>query len=297
MEDYKESDQINFRELFSIIWQARIIIFSLTSFFFIVGIFFSLSLTNLYKSTALLKISEPENSNVIGGNISGLASLVGANLSPSGSSKLYFARDFLKSRELFNDLISDEETKAILAAVTGYDPILNKLIYDENIYNPIKKSWSKDVSNYQLHQKFNSEIMEVEIDYESQFIKMSVAHQSPIFAKELLELIVSKTNSNLRFKDQLSSTKAIDYLQSKLMEISFVEIKRSFNELLKEELKTQMLVNIREDYFFEYIQSPQVTENKFYPKRSQISVIFGLFGFLFSVIFAVFRFYTSEVRK
>ena len=112
---------------------------------------------------------------------------------------------------------------------------------------------------------------------------MSVLHQSPIHAKELLELIVSKTNSNLRMKDQLSSNKAIDYLQSKIIEISFVDIKRSFNELLKEELKTQMLTNIREDYFFEYIQSPQITENKFYPRRSQITVVFGLFEvFIFS---------------
>ncbi len=297
MDDFKESDQINFRELFSIIWQAKIIIFSLTSFFLIVGIVYSLSLTNLYKSTALLKIAESDNSNFIGGNLGGLASLVGVNLSPTGSSQLYFARDFLKSRELFNDIVSNEETKALLTAVTGYDPISNQLTYDEKIYDPIKKSWSKDVSNYQLHQKFNSEIMEVEIDYESQFIKMSVLHQSPIHAKELLELIVSKTNSNLRMKDQLSSNKAIDYLQSKIIEISFVDIKRSFNELLKEELKTQMLTNIREDYFFEYIQSPQITENKFYPRRSQITVVFGLFGFLFSVIYAVFRFYTLEVRK
>jgi len=297
MDDFKESDQINFRELFSIIWQAKIIIFSLTSFFLIVGIVYSLSLTNLYKSTALLKIAESDNSNFIGGNLGGLASLVGVNLSPTGSSQLYFARDFLKSRELFNDIVSNEETKALLTAVTGYDPISNQLTYDEKIYDPIKKSWSKDVSNYQLHQKFNSEIMEVEIDYESQFIKMSVLHQSPIHAKELLELIISKTNSNLRMKDQLSSNKAIDYLQSKIIEISFVDIKRSFNELLKEELKTQMLTNIREDYFFEYIQSPQITENKFYPRRSQITVVFGLFGFLFSVIYAVFRFYTLEVRK
>ena len=51
--------------------------------------------------------------------------------------------------------------------------------------------------------------MEVEIDYESQFIKMSVLHQSPIHAKELLELIVSKTNSNLRMKDQLLQIKPL----------------------------------------------------------------------------------------
>jgi hypothetical protein len=91
--------------------------------------------------------------------------------------------------------LSANLSKALLIAVTGYDPISNQLTYDEKIYDPIKKSWSKDVSNYQLHQKFNSEIMEVEIDYESQFIKMSVLHQSPIHAKELLELIVSKTNA------------------------------------------------------------------------------------------------------
>ena len=127
------------------------------------GIVYSLSLTNLYKSTALLKIAESDNSNFIGGNLGGLASLVGVNLSPSGSSQLYFARDFLKSRELFNDIVSNEETKALLIAVTGYDPISNQLTYDEKIYDPIKKSWSKDVSNYQLHQKFNSEIMELKL--------------------------------------------------------------------------------------------------------------------------------------
>ena len=298
MEDFTNKDEVNFKEIFNIIWEGKKLIFLVSLIFSLSGIFYSLSITNLYKSSALMQIKEVERgSNLMGSGLSGLASLAGISLSSSGSNKIFYARDYLKSRELFKDIISDDEARALLLAGIGFDKSSGEMLYDKNSYDPLKKQWHEKVSEFEAHQNFLSNVLKIEIDFDSQFILISVSHFSPYSAKYLAELIVKKTNANIRRKDIEASLKAISYLEQKISESSYSEVRNSLNNILEEELKTQMLSNIRDDYFFSYIQKPQVMENKFYPRRSFICVAFALVGFFGSLLFLIFRYYLFSKRN
>ena len=87
MNNYKSSDEIELSELLSAIWNRKIFICLVTSFFSIVSILYALSLPNIYTSHALLKSAENSSSSSgLLSQYSGMASLAGISLGSSGSS-------------------------------------------------------------------------------------------------------------------------------------------------------------------------------------------------------------------
>ena len=79
--------------------KLKIGIFSFT--FFILGIFYSLSLPNLYKSEVILTTSEPISNSF--GNLSGIASLAGLGVDLQ-TDKASIAMEKLKSMSFFERL-------------------------------------------------------------------------------------------------------------------------------------------------------------------------------------------------
>ena len=51
---YNPDDEIDFRQLFQLIWQGKWIVVAIVSFFSISAVIYSLSLPNIYQSKALL---------------------------------------------------------------------------------------------------------------------------------------------------------------------------------------------------------------------------------------------------
>ena len=79
------NDEIDLRELFSILWKGKLIVLGTTSLASIAVLIYSLLLPNIYESKALL-VPVDSSSNISGAfqNYSSLAGLAGINLS-SGS--------------------------------------------------------------------------------------------------------------------------------------------------------------------------------------------------------------------
>ena len=71
----------------------------------------------------------------------------------------------------------------------------------------------------------------------------------------------------------------------------------SLNDMLKIELNKQMITNIKEEYIVEYIQKPFIPENKYYPKRTQLTFFFTLFGLLISILYILFKHYIFVKNK
>ena len=140
-------DEIDLKELFHAVLNGKWLIASTAILFSVIGILYSLSLPNIYQSTALLYPTE-QQSNGLGGAMkaySGLAGLAGINLSSQSSdSNSVKALEKVTSLSFFAENLMPNIFLPDLMAVDSWDKDTNLLIYDEDIYNETSKIWVRD---------------------------------------------------------------------------------------------------------------------------------------------------------
>ena len=79
-------DEISLREIVSVLWNGKLLISSITTFFALTSIIVSLSLTNYYTSESLLISRDKQESGM--SSLSGLASIAGVDLMRSNRGPL-----------------------------------------------------------------------------------------------------------------------------------------------------------------------------------------------------------------
>ena len=300
-QDDKINDDIDIKELFLICWDHKILISLITSIFAIASIFYSLSLSNIYISSTLLSPakgtqsqSSPADSTAFGA----AALLGGVGYTSYGSKSGEIARETILSRDFFKHLISFDGVLPKLYATKSFDSGSESITFNTNIYDPAKNSWTGGEPHYLDAYKIYRQIINCNIDRRTNFVELSIAHKSPIFAEELVSLIVRELNLLQRERDMVESQSSLEYLYNQFDEVQDIDIKLSINQLIEGQLKTQMLAKVRTYYILQPIDMPYIPREKSSPSRSRIVVVATIFGLLASVIFVVGRhfFFNSEKK-
>lgn len=290
-------DEINFLELFKVLWDGKWIIIFLTTLLSIAGVIYSLSLPNIYTSKALL-VSVNSSSSIPGAlrGYAGFAGLAGISV-PTGGDEGNSAKALEKitSLSFFENNILPNIFLPDLMAVESWDSETNKLNYDESIYLNESKSWVQIPSAQQSFGAFSSHISLSE-DKKSGFITLSMKHQSPFIAKEWAELVIDEVNAFYRQKDKLESERAVSYLNQQISITALSEIKQVLAQLLQEETQKLTLIEANEAFVFDYIDPPAVMEKKSEPRRSFISIISAILGGMLSVVLVFIRHYFFKDR-
>ena len=199
-------DEIDLRELFFVLVQGKWIITFVTAFLVIIGIIYSLLLPNIYQSKALLAPVD-ESSSLIGGALSqysGLAGLAGINL-PTGEtgSNSKKAIELIRSLNFFEKYLMPKIFLPDLMAFESWDEEKNKIIYDDSIFLKDSNTWIRDFSYPQKlipsaqesFEVFKSGHLNILEDNKNGYVALSIKHQSPIIAKQWVEIIVEEVNS------------------------------------------------------------------------------------------------------
>ena len=199
LEDDSYKDEITLRELISVLWGGRILIFCLTTFVAVASIIISLSITNVYTSESVLVNRDKQDSPM--SNFSGLASLAGVDLSAQGAS-LNKVMGIIESREFVKHLITFDNVLPSLMAAQSFNANTKEIIFDDEIYNHETKSWVRDapanrsvVPSYIEAHKEYSEMISMTKDRLTGHVSLKVEHVSPIFAKEFLSLVINEANN------------------------------------------------------------------------------------------------------
>jgi len=298
--DVSESDpvdEISLIELFDVLWARKKLIISVTAIFALCSVFYALSLTNYYKSEAIYSLAGNSDQTSALSGYGALASIAGINLPSSGieENKAALVIATIKSRAFLKHLMTFEGILPSLMAAKTFDLENQILVFDEAKYNTESRTWvKKDSAPFQsrpsvleTYKKYRGKMLSVSLDSRTGFILISVEHESPIFAKEFLDLIVNEVNTLLREKDLQESSNALDYLQSEISKTSLIEIKNSINQLIQSRLETQMVAKIRKDYMLRTIEPPFVPEEKSRPNRALICILGVMLGGFLSVLWVL----------
>ena len=292
MSSVKEEQDINLTELAAIFYRKKVFIFLVTSLFISVSIFYSLSLNNIYTSSALVKaVDNSDSTPNIASQFGGIASLAGISLGSPKNDKGEFFKQSVSSRVFMQHILSFENIEKNLAASKSFDIANQKVIYDDQMFNTAKNEWLKSsrLSYLEIYQDYYLDGLSVYYDKETGFISISFSHISPIFAKELLDLLINQINEQTRKDDLDKSKKSLDYLYNLYQKEKSLNIRNAISQLIKSQLQTQTFAYIQEEYLIEVIDPPFLPEKKSSPQRAIICILGAFFGFMLSISMVLIR--------
>ena len=297
---FYENEELTFKELIIILWKSKVSIILITTIFAVSSVIYSLSLTNIYTSTAVLKVASNENQSSISnlaGQYSGLANLAGISLPSGGSAdKSTYVLATLKSNDFLKHIVEFDKVKENILAAKLYDPESQSIIYNEEVYIAEDDNWvrvappgRKQIPSYIEISESLKGNYRVNVDQVTKLITISYTHLSPIFAYEFISLVERELNNLTKFKDINESEKALEYLYAQLELIQQKDIRNSINQLIESQLKTNMMANIKSDYVVTVIDSPYIAEKRTSPRRSVICILGTFIGGIFSIFFVLVR--------
>ncbi|GEA22391.1 Wzz/FepE/Etk N-terminal domain-containing protein [Vibrio harveyi] len=294
-------DEIDLRELFKALWKGKWIIIATTFVFAIGSVLYALSLPNIYKSEALLAPAESSNGgglSKMAGQLGGLAALAGVNLGAGESSQTDLAVQVMKSRQFVEEFINKHDLLVPLMAATDWDLTNNKLILDEELYNPNTGEWLREPNGLrgvtptaqEAFEVFSKEIMNVSQDKESGLYIISVKSYSPYIAQQWVNWLIEDINKVMRERTIAETSQNLAYLNTQLQKTAVADMQSTFYKLIEEQTKSLMLAEVQEEFIFKVVDPAVAPELKDGPKRALICVLGTLLGGILGVAIVLVRF-------
>ncbi|MCL1145229.1 Wzz/FepE/Etk N-terminal domain-containing protein [Shewanella marinintestina] len=298
-------DEIDLRELFSVIWQGKWLIIAITAVFAIGSVIFALSQPNTYKSVALLAPASEEQGgglSALAGQFGGLASMAGINLGAGGGvDKTQMAIEVIKSRQFASNFIKSHNILPDLMAAEEWNMSADTLNYDAEIYNSETKTWVREVkapfkpepSMQEAYKEF-SKAISVNSAKDTGMVTISVEHLSPSVAQQWVDWLILDINKVMKDRDVAEAIRSSEFLNKQIALTNVADIRSILYKLIEEQAKTIMFAEVRDEYVFKTIDPALVPEEKAGPKRALICVLGTMLGGMLAVMIVLIRHF---VRK
>lgn len=303
-----QDDEIDLRELFSVIWQGKWLIIGITAIFAIASVAFAILQPNIYKSEALLAPASEEQGgglSALASQFGGLASLAGVNLGgKGGTDKTQLAIEVLKSRQFTSEFIQKHNILADLMAAKKWDRDADKIIYDPELYNEQTNTWVRDVeppfkpepSMQEAYKEF-SKIIAVNKDKETAMVTVSIEHLSPTVAQQWVTWLIQDINKVMKERDVAEAHRSTDFLNKQIALTNVADIKAVLYKLIEEQAKTIMFAEVRDEYVFKTIDPALAPEEKAKPKRALICVLGTMLGGMLGVMLVLVRHFMRKEQS
>ena len=300
-----QDDEIDLRELFSVIWQGKWLIIAITAVFAIGSVIFALSQPNTYKSEALLAPASEEQGgglSALAGQFGGLASMAGINLGAGGGvDKTQMAIEVIKSRQFASNFIKSHNILPDLMAAEEWNMSADTLNYDAEIYNSETKTWVREVkapfkpepSMQEAYKEF-SKAISVNSAKDTGMVTISVEHLSPSVAQQWVDWLILDINKVMKDRDVAEAIRSSEFLNKQIALTNVADIRSILYKLIEEQAKTIMFGEVRDEYVFKTIDPALVPEEKAGPKRALICVLGTMLGGMLAIMIVLIRHF---VRK
>lgn len=295
-------DEIDLLELIKVLWDEKIKIVAITSAAAIISVIYALSQPNIYHAEALLAPAGNAGGggmSKLAGQFGGLASLAGISLPDDGINKASLGLEVIKSRKFVREFVERHKITPQLMAVDYWDPETRELVLNTDIYDEKTKTWlDKDEvpSKEEVFERYNN-ILILEKDTITEFVRIGFKHKSPDIAAEWTGLIIKDLNDALRRQDINEAESSITYLRQQAASTPVADLRNLFYELIQSQTETMMLANVRKEYVFKTIDPATVPEFKSEPKRALICISGTFLGGFLALIYVLGRHYIRPLNS
>ena len=294
-------DEIDLRELFSVVWAGKILIVAITAVFALVSVGYALSLANQYKASAVVSPAQSGGSSLgaMAGQLGGLVSLAGINIGSGESNETQEAMEIMQSWGFMEAFIQTHDLQVPIYAAIGWDKGSNSLKLNSNLYDATSEHWliegsaggeNRAPSSWELYEEFRERVA-VSQDKTSGLINISVEYYSPQIAKQWVDLFIITINDYMRARKLEQVNRNIEYLTAQIDKTAIADMREVFYQLVEEQTKSKMLAEASPEYAFVTVSRAMVPEQKSQPKRALVCILGALLGGMLSVLWVLFRRY------
>jgi len=290
-----EEDEIDLRELFNTIFKHKYKILLFTFFITSLTIIYTMSIPNSYKSEVILAPQEQSKGVSLGG-LGALAGLAGVSLGGGSSMDAYASLSTISSNNTFNKMVIEKYDLINKLSLKNMDKNLVFAANNRTFYDLLQKEESKEKINYEDEiyntiKKLKS-IISFSQDKKTGAIVLSVTLEDRFLAKELLELYLKETTSQLEKLDMLDIDKKLKYYKEELSNTQDIELKTQLSQLISSLMQKKVLSKASEYYNVRKITEAEVAyiKDKTKPKRSLIVIV----SFITSLILGIFMVFLIE---
>ena len=294
-------DEIDLRELFSVVWAGKILIVAITAVFALVSVGYALSLANQYKASAVVSPAQSGGSSLgaMAGQLGGLASLAGINIGSGESNETQEAMEIMQSWGFMEAFIQTHDLQVPIYAAIGWDKGSNSLKLNSDLYDATSERWliednesgeNRAPSSWELYEKFRERVA-VSQDKKSGLINISVEYYSPQIAKQWVDLFIITINDYMRARKLEQVNRNIEYLTAQIDKTAIADMREVFYQLVEEQTKSKMLAEASPEYAFVTVSRAMVPEQKSQPKRALVCILGALLGGMLSVLWVLVRRY------
>lgn len=293
-------DEIDLRELFSVLWSGKKLIVAITAAFAFVSVIYALSVPNQYKATTLLAAAQQEAGGLSGalGQLGGLASLAGVSIGEGDSSETQIAQEIIQSWGFIESFIDNNDLAVEVFAAEGWDRSSNSLSIDGDLYDIESKVWVRSPpsgktvqpTSWELYEEFKK-YLSISQDKKTGMVTLSVEYYSPILAKQWTDKLVSGINAHMQARKLKQVNSNIQYLEAQIEKTSIVDMKEVFYTIIEEQIKNKMLAEASPESAFVTVSPAMIPEEKSQPKRAVICILGILLGGMLATLIVLVRHY------
>ena len=291
-------DEIDLLELWQVIWRHKKFILSFTIGVAVIVAFWSLTMTNIYKSKTVVMLSGQSAS-----RLGSLASLAGISSHTSANTTEILA--LLKSDILKKEVIEKYHLLPILLyrrqgkkkgdwkKPSEFSLFIAKIRSKiEGIPNgnaeKIKRTPDMDNGIQALGGIFN-----VNVNKNLGTIDMSIEYPNPDTADRLLNDIITTLKNHMTAEAIRIAKKKSSILKRELIKTSDPTIQQALYRLIVKQMARITTAKVSENFAFKVIDPPYSPDKKYKPKRKLIVIL----AFIMSLIFSIFLVFFIESVK
>lgn len=192
-------------------------------------------------------------------NLGGLASLAGINLDSDSDIIVDQGLAIILSRQFAEMLIREHNLSEYLIEQQGGVRNDSDSESSSESTAPITfvSEWGRPPNDsiknlWDAYSKY-LDVVAVDRDKETGFVRLKVTHYSASVAKDLASIIYLEINSWMRAKAIDKYSRNIEYLENQMKKISSAEIRLIFSQIIEEQTKKIMLAEAQPEYLFEVV--------------------------------------------
>ena len=296
-------DEIDLRELFSVLWSAKKKIIRITMAFAVFSVALALWLPNQYEATVVLAPAQQQSGGLASalGQLGGLASLAGVNIASGESSDSQIAQEIMRSWSFIDKFIVENDLGVEVYAASRWREEQNELAIDDDIYDVASQEWLiedddtdelRPPTSWELYEKF---VDRITISEDSTgLVSVSIEYFSPYMAQAWVDLYAQAINSHMQSREVVKVSRNIEYLQNQISKTALTEMQEVFFVLVEEQIKAKMVAEASPDYAFVTVSPSMLPEEESQPKRALICILGTLLGGMLSVFLVLVMHYAKK---